>query len=241
MPQSNPVLVDPPVNLAPTINLRHDPYLTRSVTVLIKEVAEAEDYTLTTVADSVAMSGTLARLQQLRRFITGVYSDAKRPLAQAKKTMEAQQRALIDPLKAAEASLTKALLTFQEAQAPVPLPMQKANGALPAPTPTPIPTLVPGMGVRTHYRAEVTDIKALVVAVAAQLMLTDPAMMKRIQAVTMTKVTRRWLMTLATPQATLDLVRPDPVPLNSRARALKEDLAIPGVVATQKPSLVGRG
>jgi hypothetical protein len=234
MPQSNPVLVDPPVNLAPTINLRHDPYLTRSVTVLIKEVAEAEDYTLTTVADSVAMSGTLARLQQLRRFITGVYSDAKRPLAQAKKTMEAQQRALIDPLKAAEASLTKALLTFQEAQAPMPVPIQKVNGALPAPTPTPIPTLVSGMGDRTHYRAEVTDVKALVVAVAAQLMLTDPAM-------TMTKVTRRWLMTLATPQATLDLVRPDPVPLNSLARALKEDLTIPGVVATQKTILVSRG
>jgi hypothetical protein len=234
MPQSNPVLVDPPVNLAPTINLRHDPYLTRSVTVLIKEVAETEDYTLTTVADSVAMSGTLARLQQLRRFITGVYSDAKRPLAQAKKTMEAQQRALIDPLKAAEASLTKALLTFQEAQAPMPVPIQKVNGALPAPTPTPIPTLVSGMGDRTHYRAEVTDVKALVVAVAAQLMLTDPAM-------TMTKVTRRWLMTLATPQATLDLVRPDPVPLNSLARALKEDLTIPGVVATQKTILVSRG
>ena len=100
--------------------------------------------------------------------------------------------------------------------------------------PTPPPPLVPGMGIRTHYRAEVTDIKALVIAVAAQLLVKDPD-------VDITKVTRKWLMTLATPQATLDLVRPDPVPLNSLARALKEDLQLPGVVATQKPSMVSRG
>ena len=139
MPQSNPVLVDPPVNLAPTINLRHDPYLTRSVTVLIKEVAETEDYTLTTVADSVSMSGTLARLQQLRRFIAGVYSDAKRPLAQAKKTMDVQQRALIDPLKAAEARLTTILLAFEATQVPVPAPEWEESGAIPEAVDPPAP------------------------------------------------------------------------------------------------------
>jgi hypothetical protein len=237
MPQSNPVLADPPVNLAPTINLRHDPYLTRSVTVLIKEVGEAEDYTLTTVADSVAMSATLARLQQLRRFITGVYSDAKRPLAQAKKTMDVQQRALIDPLKAAEASLTAALLAFEATQeTPVPVPEWEDSGALPAPLDPPVPTLVNGMGPRTNYRADVTDLKALILSVAAQLMLTDT------DAAPMTKVTHRWLAAYhPTPQATSSLLQENPTALNALARALKEDLVLPGVIATAKTILVDRG
>jgi hypothetical protein len=223
-----------PVSLVPTVNLRQDTHLDQRVTALIKKVADRKSDPITTAQESMAVSDTLQKLQQLRRFIDGVYKDAKRPLTDAKKQLDGQHRTLLAPLKEAEAALTEALLTFQEAQEPAPVPIQKVNGALPAPAPMPTPTLVPGMGIRTHYRAEVTDIKALVIAVAAQLLVKDPD-------VDITKVTRKWLMTLATPQATLDLVRPDPVPLNSLARALKEDLQLPGVVATQKPSMVSRG
>jgi hypothetical protein len=232
----NPVLVAPPVNLEPTINLRHDPHLNRSVTVLVKEVAETEDHTLRTVSDSVAMSATLARVQQLRRFITGVYSDAKRPLAQAKKTMDVQQRALVDPLKAAEARLTALLLAFEATQVPVPAPEWEESGAIPEAVDPPAPTLVNGMGPRTNYRADVTDLKALILSVAARLMLEDQ------NAGPMTKVTQRWLSAYRpTPQATMSLLRENPTALNALARALKEDLSLPGVQPTRSTILVDRG
>ena len=227
-------LAEPAIDLTPTVHLRADPHLDRRVTSLVRSVGRDTSAPIMSAEQSVEASATLAKVQQLRRFIAGVYADAKRPLADAKKRLDAQQAALLTPLRDAETALTAAILNFEAARPPRAIPEPTASGALPAPAPPAAPTLVAGMGTRTHYRAEVTDLRALVLAVAAQIMDADPDS-------AMTQVTRRWLRSWATPQATLDLLRPDPGPLNALARALKEDLVLPGVVATASTTLVDRG
>jgi hypothetical protein len=232
---SKSVLSKRPVDLVPTVHLQSDPHLDRTVTALVREVATTETIPIATPEESVETSATLARVQHLRRFITGVYADAKRPLTQAKKTLDAQQRALLEPLKTAETSLTDALLEFESAQAPPPTPAALEPGAVPAPAVAPAAMLVTGMGPRTTYRADLTDLQALVLSIAAQIMIAT-------SATTMTKVTRRWLSDYQpSAQATLSLVRADPVALNTLARALKEDLSLPGVQATASTILVDRG
>ena len=81
------------------------------------------------------------------------------------------------------------------------------------------------------FAAEVLDLRGLVLAVAAQLLLEVPGS---------TKVTQRWLTEVCqpTPQATLDLLQVVPAALNRTARALNTDLAIPGVVVASTTTLV---
>jgi hypothetical protein len=206
--------------------------LDRHVTALVREVADGHVSEILTEAHSLSASAFLSRVQQLRKFVAGVYGDAKRPLMEARKKLDAQQRALLDPLHALEGALTTALLTFRSASATSPSAVTLEPGALPAPH---VPALVPGMSARTHVRAEVHDLRQLVLAVAAQIMLTETP------SSPISAPTRRWLMAFhPTPQATLNLLRPDPAPLTALARALKDDLVIPGVRTAAATILVDR-
>lgn len=195
--------------------------------------------TVTTVADSIAASRVLAQVQQMRRWVSGIYRDAKAPLGTAKKTLDAQEKALLGPLREAEQQLMAAIVSFQAQERAarmkadaVALDAQLAGGE-----PVPLAraslgaTTMAGMQSRTTFAAEVLDLQGLVLAVAGQLLLEVPGS---------TKVTRRWLTEVCqpTPQATLDLLQAVPSALNRTARALNTDLAIPGVVVTSATTLV---
>jgi hypothetical protein len=193
------------------------------------------------VADSVEASRILEQLQQMRRWVQGIYHDAKAPLAAAKKTLDAQERALLEPLVQAEERMMALVLGFQGQQraARMQQDAQRVDALLAgheAVLPVPVPveaTTVAGMQTRTTHTAEVVDLKGLVLAVAAGYLLELPGA---------TKVTRRWLTEVCqpTPQATLDLLQPAMPVVNRLARALQADLAVPGVVASPTTTLVAR-
>jgi hypothetical protein len=221
-----------------TVNLKPDPALTSRTTALI---ASSSTQTVTTATESVEASRALAQLQQLRRWISGIYQDAKAPLATAKKTLDGQEKALLGPLAVAEARLMVLITGFQaELQAArmaadaVMLDAVLAESAAVTPTRDPlVPTTIPEIHARTTYGADVVNFQELVLAVAAQRLLDLPGA---------TAVTRRWLRTVCqpTPQATLDLLQPSAPAINGLARALKADLAVPGVAVSATTTLVAR-
>lgn len=96
-----------------TLNLKPNPELS----VQTKElVAIAEFYTVATVEESVEASEFLSRIQKLRRWIDGIYKDAKTPLATAKKTLDAQHKALLEPLAKAESDVMRRIVAFTALQ-----------------------------------------------------------------------------------------------------------------------------
>jgi hypothetical protein len=231
-----------PTTIAPsqplTINLQTDPALTSRTTALIRR---SSGQTVTTVADSVEASRILEQLQQMRRWVQGIYHDAKAPLGAAKKTLDAQERALLEPLATAEQRMMALVLGFQGQQRAARMQQDAQcvdallagdEAVLPVPVPVEA-TVVAGMQTRTTYTAEVVDLKGLVLAVAAGYLLELPGV---------TKVTRRWLTEVCqpTPQATLDLLQPTMPAVNRLARALQTDLAVPGIVASPTTTLVAR-
>ena len=225
-----------PAHQALTVNLNPDPELTSRTTTLISAAA---GQTVTTAADSVAASHVLAQLQQMRRWVSGIYRDAKAPLGTAKKTLDAQEKALLGPLREAEQQLMAAIVAFQAQETAarmkadaVALDAQLAGHDSVSLVRAPVgATTMAGMQSRTTFAAEVLDLRGLVLAVAAQLLLEVPGS---------TKVTQRWLTEVCqpTPQATLDLLQVVPAALNRTARALNTDLAIPGVVVASTTTLV---
>ena len=131
-----------PAPQALTVNLNPDPELTSRTTTLISAAA---GQTVTTAADSVAASHVLAQLQQMRRWVSGIYRDAKAPLGTAKKTLDAQEKALLGPLREAEQQLMAAIVAFQ-AQEPA-ARMQAAAVALDLPKGAPLPAMMFGRPV----------------------------------------------------------------------------------------------
>ena len=234
MAQIAPMTVPAPQAL--TVNLNPDPELTSRTTALISSAAVQ---TVTTAADSVAASRVLAQLQQMRRWVSGIYHDAKAPLGAAKKTLDTQERSLLGPLREAEQQLMAAIVAFQAQETAarmqadaLALDARLAGHAPASLVRAPVgATTMAGMQSRTTFAAEVLDLRGLVLAVAAQLLLEIPGS---------TKVTRRWLTEVCqpTPQATLDLLQAVPSSLNRTARALNADLAIPGVAVVSTTTLV---
>jgi hypothetical protein len=220
-----------------TVNLKAVPELTSRTTELI---TTASSQIITTAADSVAASHVLTQLAQMRRWVTGIYHDAKAPLRAAKKSLDVQETALLGPLRVAEQQLMTAIVAFQaqETEARMKADAATLDVQLTSRTtvdlvraPVRAPWTMPGMKHCTTYTAEVLDLRGLVLSVAAQLLLEAPGS---------TKVTRRWLTEVCqpTPQATLDLLQPVPAALNRIAKALNNDLAIPGVVVASTTTLV---
>jgi len=260
-----------------TLNLKPNPELTSQTKDL---VALAEFYVVTTPEESVEASEFLARIQKLRRWINGIYKDAKAPLATAKKTLDAQQKSLLEPLVAAEAQVMSRIVFFtaeqaglharREAKARIAATnialaeqVQQAeriravaeSDATPAaasialhdqadmieqsqPLVMPVPvekeaTLSADMHTRTTYSAKVENIRDLVLGVASQIIVSE----YKIDDSTRTFLTDTFL---PTPQCGLSLVNAAMPELNTLARALKNDLSVPGVTLENKVSLIGK-
>jgi hypothetical protein len=220
-----------------TMDLRQRPGLKKQTHELL---APADAMQVTCESESLAASLYLERIQKLRRWVKSLYADAKRPLAVAKKTLDTQERELIGPIKEAETQIMGRILAFTTAQADRESQRLAAevDQGLAAETivpvvasPTPAPTVVPGMQRRSTYSATVTDMEALVLAVAGQILLDRPGS---------TKVTKRWLAQVCrpSPQASLGLLTPSATALNALARALKHDLRVPGTTLSETTTLV---
>ena len=232
MPQ---ITTTPPATQMVTMDLRQRPGLEKQANDLL---APADSMLVTSESESFAASLYLERIQKLRRWVKSIYSDAKQPLAVAKRTLDAQERALIDPIKQAEKQIMGRILEFTTAQADRELKRladQCLNEALVSVTapPPPAPTVAPGMQRRSTYSATVTDVQALVLAVAGQILLDMPGS---------TKVTQRWLTKVCrpSPQASLGLLTASAPALNALARALKHDLSVPGTTLSETTTLVAK-
>ena len=79
-----------------TLNLKSNPELSSQTTAL---VSLASHVVVRTPDDSVEASAFLPKVQHLRRWITGIYKDAKAPLLTAKKTLDTQEKSLLGPLE----------------------------------------------------------------------------------------------------------------------------------------------
>ena len=123
-----------------TLDLKPNPELSSQTTAL---VALADHVVVRTPADSVEASAFLARVQHLRRWVAGIYKDAKTPLTTAKRTLDAQERALLVPLAEAEQRVMREIVSFQaqhqqdhdQSQPPAPPARSAAPPAPPAPRP----------------------------------------------------------------------------------------------------------
>jgi hypothetical protein len=225
----------PPTEM--TMDLRQRPGLEKQTHELL---APADAMLVASESESFAASLYLERVQKLRRWIRSIYTDAKRPLAVAKKTLDTQERALLEPIKRVERQIMGRILEFTTAQADRESQRLAAevDQGLAAETlvpavasPPPAPTVVPGMQQRCTYSATVSDAQALVLAVAGQILLDLPGS---------TKVTKRWLTQVCrpSPQASLGLLTPSAPALNALARALKHDLRVPGTTLSETTTLV---
>ena len=96
-----------------TLSLKQNPELSSQTTQL---VALAEFFQVETPEESVEASEFLARIQRLRRWIDGIYKDVKAPLATARRTLDAQQKALLDPLAIAERDVMNRIVAFRLSQ-----------------------------------------------------------------------------------------------------------------------------
>jgi hypothetical protein len=260
-----------------TLNLQQNPELTSQTKDL---VALAEFYVVTTPEESVEASEFLARIQKLRRWINGIYKDAKAPLATAKKTLDAQQKSLLKPLADAEKQIMSRIVSFtaeqsgmharREAKARIAATniaiaeqVQQAeriravaeSDATPAaasialhdqadmieqsqPLVMPVPvekeaTLSADMHTRITYSAKVENIRDLILGVASQIIVSE----YKIDDSTRTFLTDTFLPTPQCGIALIDAAMPE---LNTLARALKNDLSVPGVTLEKKVSLIGK-
>ena len=230
-----------------TLDLDPQPELTSQTAELVQL---ADHIVVANETESVQASAFLKRLQILRRFVTGVYRDAKAPLTTAKRTLDAQEKSLLDPLRRAEADVMGTILTFRNAEearreeaaaAAVEATVVARLAGAPAPPAPVLPsaappeTLVEGMVSRSTWTASCTDLRKVVLAVAAQLLLDDDTLGA-------TKVTRRWLAKTCSPspQASLDLLTVSAPRLNALARALRHDLSVPGTIVEERQQLVSR-
>ena len=229
-----------------TVDLDPEPALAGQTEEL---VALADQVMVTTESESVEASAVLKRVQMLRRFVSGVYKTAKGPLNDAKRRLDTQEKALLEPLRRAESDIMATILAYRnaeqarleaEAAAAVEATVEaRLNGApslepvLPASPPP--DTLVEGMVARSTWTGTVTDLKKVVLSVAAQLLLDD-------ETAKMTTVTRRWLTKTCSPspQASLDLLSISAPRLNALARALRHDLSVPGTSVAENQQLVSR-
>ena len=242
-----PRLIARPTTNTVNVDLDPEPALAGQTEEL---VALADAVRVTNETESLEASVVLKRGQMLRRFVSGVYKTAKGPLNDAKRRLDGQEKALLEPLRRAESDIMATILAYRHAEeirreetAAVALAAvvhARANGA-PAPAAPTLPaavppeTLVPGMVARTNWTGTCSDLKKVVLSVAAQLLLDDPSL-------TMTTVTRRWLTKTCapSPQASLDILSISAPRLTALARALRHDLSIPGTVAEERQQLVSR-
>ena len=232
MPQ---ITSTPPAPQTLTMDLRQRPGIERQARDLL---LLSDAVVVTSSAQSVSASDYLQKLQKLRKFLVGIYKDAKQPLAHAKKTLDQQEHALVDPIKEVEKQVMGKILAYTQATKYLETRRLAAetdrmlDGEALVPTPPSTPPLTPGMHQRSTYSGTVEDLEALVISVAAQILINRSA------GETLTPW--HWLTTVCkpSPQATLNLLTVSNPDLNALARALKENLDVPGVTLKQTTTLV---
>tara|TARA_R110000765_G_scaffold118473_1_gene212893 strand:+ start:128 stop:835 length:708 start_codon:yes stop_codon:yes gene_type:complete len=232
MPQ---ITSTPPAPQTLTMDLRQRPGIERQARDLL---LLSDAVVVTSSAQSVSASDYLQKLQKLRKFLVGIYKDAKQPLAHAKKTLDAQEHALVDPIKEVEKQVMGKILAYTQATKYLETRRLAAEtdrmleGEDLVPTPPSTPPLTPGMHQRSTYSGTVEDMEALVLSVAAQILIN------RSSVETLTPW--YWLTTVCkpSPQATLSLLTVSAPDLNALARALKDDLDVPGVALKHTTTLV---
>ncbi len=227
-----------------TLDLKPNPELCSQTTKL---VALAEFYTITNPEESVEASEFLARIQHLRRWIDGIYKDAKGPLATAKRTLDAQQKALLDPLAVAERTVMQRIVDYTRLQE-----QQRQRDALlvaerlaqadmiehapPLVMPVAVimeSVLAKGVQQRTNYAAKVENFRDLVLGIAAQIIVTE----YEISAEMRVFLTEKFM---PTQQCSLSMVEASIPTLNALARSLRNDLNIPGVTLEEKITLIAK-
>ena len=217
-----------------TMDLRQRPGIERQTRDLL---LLSDAVVVTSSEQSLSASDYLQRLQKMRKWVVGIYKDAKQPLTQAKNTLNEQEHALVDPIKAAEKQVMGKILAYAQAAKYLETRQLAAetdrllDGEDLVPTVPTAPPLTPGMHQRSTYSATVDDLEALVLSVAAQILIS------RRGGETLTP--RHWLTTVCkpSPQATLSLLTVSP-DLNALARALKDGMDIPGVTLKHTTTLV---
>ena len=218
-----------------TMDLRQRPGIERQTRDLLRL---SDDIAVTSPAQSLSASDHLQRLQKMRKWVVGIYKDAKQPLTQAKKTLDQQEHALVDPIKAAEKGVMGKILAYREATEYLETRRLAAetdrllDGEDLVPTVPTAPSMTPGMHQRSTYSATVEDLEALVLSVAAQILIN--------RSDTEGLTPWYWLTTVCkpSPQATLGLLTVSAPDLNAIARALKHDLDVPGVTLKKTTTLV---
>ena len=226
-----PLITPPPQPL--TMDLRQRPGIERQTRDLL---LLSDAVVVTSSEQSVSASDYLQRLQKLRKWGVGIYKDAKQPLTQAKKTLDAQEHALVDPIKSAEKQGMGKLLAYRqdteylETQRLADETDRWLKGEDLVPTPPSTPPLTPGMHQRSTYSATVDDLEALVLSVAGRILLTKPGGSDR----------EHWITTVCQPssQATLNLLAVSATDLNALGRALKDNLDVPGTALKKTTTLV---
>ena len=229
-----------------TVDLDPEPALTGQTAELVQL---SDRIVVTNETESVQASAFLTRVQVLRRFISGVYKTAKGPLTAGKRQLDLQEKSLLDPLRRAESEVMGTILAFRNSEearredaaataleATVVARLDGAPAALGPVLPVVAPqTLVEGMISRSTWTASCIDLRKVVLAVAAQLLLDDETLVP-------TQVTRRWLANTCapSPQASLDLLAISAPRLNALARALRHDLSVPGTAVQEHQQLVSR-
>ena len=222
-----PNILATPARQTVTLDMSPVSELPRQATDMIR-LGDAIAVTNTT--ESLAAGHYLKRLARMRRWAAGIYATAREPLAAASKALAEQEQALVQPLKVAEKRVMGQILAYEsasranaESRARVAL---DAHLDAPAGTPMPLveaaPTaLAQGVHKRETHTAAVTDIEALILSIAGQLLLQKPGGLDREHWITVTCA--------PSPQATPDLLEPNQAALNALGRSLREDLSLPGV------------
>lgn len=187
---------------------------------------------LTSAEQSRDCTQFLQIVQRKRRAIAAYYTAEKQPLLDQQRTLGKAERDHLKPLKAIEQALNDAVLAFEAAQRPV-ATLDALNALDETPAVVPEPTRIAGTRQVTTWSATVTNLEALILAVAGQLLLSEEKNLE------MTKVTRKWITTHCqpTPQATMSLLRENPSALTNLVKAMKEYLRVPGLISSKKPTL----
>lgn len=187
---------------------------------------------LTSAEQSRDCTQFLQIVQRKRRAIAAYYTAEKQPLLDQQRTLGKAERDHLKPLKAIEQALNDAVLAFEAAQQPV-ATLDALEALDETPAVVPEPTRIAGTKDVKTWGARVTNIEALILTVAGQILLSEEKNLE------MTKVTRKWLTDHCQPtfQATISLLRENPSALTALARALKQDLRVPGLTHTTHTTL----
>jgi len=94
-----------------TIETKPDPQIATQTLALRTEALAVK---ITTPAECVAASEFLSRVQKVRRWVSGIFDSAKKPLNTAKRDLDKQQRESVGALESIEAEIEARILAFRE-------------------------------------------------------------------------------------------------------------------------------